>query len=399
MQEFENPFRPGAGQRPPYLAGRQEEQGEFIKALEQPAVIQNLIITGLRGVGKTVLLESFKPLAIDRGWLWVGTDLSESASLSEHNMSIRIMTDIASLMSGFTVSEVTRAVVGFKGQDEKIPLKADFALLKHIYDITPGLDSDKLKAVLSNVAELVKSSSAKGIILAYDEAQILRDQTSEKQFPLSLLLETIQYLQRQKYPVLLLLTGLPTLFASLVEARTYAERMFHIINLDRLGKEDSREAIAIPIKQAECPVRFTMEAIGDIVAYSGGYPYFIQFICKEAFDSYIQQQKAGIGNPSISLGEIVRKLDTDFYAGRWSRITDRQRDLMKTIAQLPTANEEFTVQNIAEMSRSALEKPFSPSHIIQILAKLEDLGLIYKNRHGKYSFAVPLLPDFINRQS
>src|SRR6266576_2764693 len=86
---FQNPFRPGAGHMPPYLAGRQKEKEEFLRLLEQNAIFENLVLTGLRGVGKTVLLDTFKPLAIQTGWLWVGTDLSESASISEARISIR----------------------------------------------------------------------------------------------------------------------------------------------------------------------------------------------------------------------------------------------------------------------------------------------------------------------
>ena len=85
---FANPFRPGAGHMPPYLAGRETEKAEFAKLLEQDVILENLVLTGLRGVGKTVLLEIFKPMAIQKGWLWIGADLSESASVTETNLSV-----------------------------------------------------------------------------------------------------------------------------------------------------------------------------------------------------------------------------------------------------------------------------------------------------------------------
>ena len=81
--EFKNPYRPGAGHMPPYLAGRQREYAEFDRLLAQEEIFENLVLTGLRGVGKTVLLETFKPRAMSRGWLWATADLSESASISE----------------------------------------------------------------------------------------------------------------------------------------------------------------------------------------------------------------------------------------------------------------------------------------------------------------------------
>ncbi len=81
QEKISNPFRPGAGHMPPYLAGRQAEQHEFAALLKQRPILKNLVLTGLRGVGKTVLLETFKPISVDDNWLWVGTDLSESASV------------------------------------------------------------------------------------------------------------------------------------------------------------------------------------------------------------------------------------------------------------------------------------------------------------------------------
>src|SRR4029077_1691247 len=90
LDKFENPFKPGAGHKPPYLAGRKEEELEFRELLKQKVILKNLVLTGLRGVGKTVLLEALKPIAIDSGWVMVGTDLSESVSVSEENLAIRL---------------------------------------------------------------------------------------------------------------------------------------------------------------------------------------------------------------------------------------------------------------------------------------------------------------------
>ena len=97
--------------------------------------------------------------------------------------------------------------------------------------------------------------------------------------------------------------------------------------------------------------------------------------------------------------DIVRKLDSDFFSGRWARATDRQRELLSVISQLENADGEFTVQEIVELSVQKLEKSFSASHVNQMLSSLSDAGLIYKNRHGKYSYAVPLMSGFIKRQN
>jgi hypothetical protein len=110
-------------------------------------------------------------------------------------------------------------------------------------------------------------------------------------------------------------------------------------------------------------------------------------------------QKISTGEePKIPIESIVRKLDADFFAGRWARATDRQRELMYVIASLETNGGEFTVQEIVNRSEEILDGPFSGSSASQMLASLIDRGLIYKNRYGKYLFAVPLLSDFIIRQ-
>ena len=397
MEVFSNPFRPGAGQKPPYLAGRTTEQNEFIKLLKQSPVLENLIITGLRGVGKTSLLDSLQPIAVSSGWLWAGTDLSESASLSERNLAIRIITDISSVTSPFSVTEYFDKPIGFGENKEKSEITANYQYLTHIYTQTPGLEADKLKAVLENVWYVVKDKF-KGIVLAYDEAQILKDQSADRQYPLSLLLEVTQFLQRKQFPYMLVLTGLPTLFPNLVDTRTYAERMFHILHLKRLDNSESKEAITKPTRVESCPVHFEERAISSIINSSGGYPYFIQFLCKETFDSYILQLGLGITEPVIILDDIIRKLDTDFYAGRWAKITDAQKNIMMTISYLPHADQEFTVQDITEKSKEKHDKPMSSSSITQHLNKLAEGGLIYKLRHGRYSFAVPMLSGFITRQ-
>lgn len=396
---FQNPFRPGAGHPPPYLAGREDEKAEFAKLLTQNPVMTNMVLTGLRGVGKTVLLETFKPIAMQDGWLWAGTDLSESASVSEDNIAIRILADLAPLVSGVVVQEVERKLIGFGGDAEKIPVHLDFDLLKQVYDQTPGLSADKLKAVLELVWScLGATTSCKGIVLAYDEAQNLGDQAERNQYPLSLLLDVFQSIQKKGLPYLLVLTGLPTLFPKLVEARTFAERMFHVVMLGRLNEAECREAITIPVNRKNCPVTITEPAIEAITRSSGGYPYFVQFLCREIYDSYLQQKAAGVMDPVVTVAQVVRKLDTDFFAGRWNRVTDRQRELLTVVATLPHCDDEFAVSEIVAKSKDSGLKPFSNSHVNQMLATLSENGLVYKNRYGKYAFAVPLLGAFIRRQ-
>jgi hypothetical protein len=392
---FDNPFKPGAGHPPPYLAGREQQTHEFERLLGQSTILENLVLTGLRGVGKTVLLDTFKPLSIAHGWHWVGADLSESVSVSEDALATRLLADLSVVSS--SISLEGRALAGFEQQPERITL--DYGTLMAIYSHTPGLVTDKLKAVLELVAEATAREDKRGVVFAYDEAQNLADSPAANQFPLSVLLDVFQSVQRKGIPFMLALTGLPTLFPKLVEARTFAERMFRVVALDRLDEHASREAILRPIESSDCPVSFNDESVETICAQSSGYPYFIQFICREAYDAFIQSYADDGAVAPVPLDAITSKLDSDFFAGRWARATDRQRQLLWTIAQLENAGGEFTVQEIVDKSQHLLRKPFSSSHTNQMLSTMSDLGLIYKNRWGRYSFAVPLFDRFIRRQA
>jgi hypothetical protein len=268
-----------------------------------------------------------------------------------------------------------------------------------IYDSTPGLILDKLKSVLEFVWPQIEATNRRGIIFAYDEAQNLTDHEAKEQYPLSLLLDLFQSLQRKDFRFLLVLTGLPTLFPKLVKARTFAERMFHQVFLGPLNHEDTRKAIQVPIKEKQCPVCFKDESITTIWEVTRGYPYFIQYVCREVYDVWTQALEAGGQVPGIPVIEIMRKLDTDFFSGRWAQVTDRQRELLQIVALLENCETEFTVQEVVESPANTLqEHSFSGSLINQMLVKLTKNSLVYKNRHGKYSFAVPLMSDFIKRQ-
>ena len=395
---FANPFRPGAGHRPPYLAGRDAEKEELQRLLKQDTILNNMVLTGLRGIGKTVLLEEFRPLAIEAGWRWVDQDLSESASVDEETIATRLITDLAFVMNGIEIAKAPR-LVGF-GAQTQIYKPLDYDELISIYESTPGLVSDKLRTVIETAWSVLRSLDPpiRGIVFAYDEAQNLADHAEKNQYPLSLLLDLFQSIQRKGVRCLLVLTGLPTLFPKLVDARTFAERMFHVVFLKRLDEKDSRDAIVRPIEDNKCPVKLDDRSVKRIIEIADGYPYFIQFICREVYDQFLANFQRTGKFGSVPEQEITRKLDADFFAGRWNRVTDRQRDLLRVIATLESHEDEFTIQEIVAASRaSGKGKQFSASHVNQMLVALSGAGLVYKNRHGKYSFAVPQFGRFVLR--
>ena len=392
-----NPFHPGAGHAPPYLAGRQAEEQAIRRVLAQDLILDNLILSGLRGVGKTVLLDTvLKPLAVESGWLAVGTDLSEAVSLTEENLAIRLLADLATVSSALGVPTTQTSTIGFDSP-KKQEAKLDYAMLGQIYADTPGLVVDKLKATLEYVWQAFKANTdVRGIVFAYDEAHNLVDRPDHEQYALALLLDTFHSMQRKGLPLMLALTGLPTLFGQMVQSRTFSQRMFEIVNLRSLSPEASREAIVRPIQEAG-GIKLSEESVQTIIEMSGGYPYFIQFICREVYDAFIQRVDRGEA-ASVPVAEITRKLDIGFFAGPWARLTDRQRELMYVIARLRKPD-EFAVQEVIELSRELLERPFGASNVNQMLGALGTTGLVFKNRHGRYSFAVPLLGDFILREN
>jgi len=393
----QNPFRPGAGHPPPYLAGRSEEKTIFEKMLQQDVVLENLVLTGLRGVGKTVLFDTFKPIAHANQWLWAGTDLSESSSLRDELIATRLLADLASVTSTIPITEVVSRKIGFGAEDVKHQVTLTYDVLTSVYNRTPGLVADKLKAALELAwGALQATTDVRGIVFAYDEAQNLADEVVPKEFPLSLLLDVFQSLQKKGVRFMLALSGLPTLFPKLVEARTFAERMFRVVTLSKLNKVDSRKAITEPMRNSS--VVLTPESIDLVIEESGGYPYFIQFICREVFDIFLAALTTQKPIERVPTKAIILRLDSDFFAGRWGRVTNRQRELLFVIATLECGDDEFTVQDIVERSKTPPHKSFTASHANQLLVKLASMGLVYKNRHGKYSFAVPLFGGFVLRQ-
>lgn len=387
----QNPFRPGAGHPPPHLAGRAKQVKEFDRYLKQDRIASNVILTGLRGVGKTVLMDMrYKPLALESGWAWVGSDFSESAFLSEDRLCTRILTDLAVYSSGVQV-RVNSNRMGLNAPATE-DLSLDFDILMSIYESTPGLSSDKLKAALEFVWESMPSDDTRGIVFAYDEAQVVSDREEKDEYPLAVLLETFQSIQKKGIRFLLLLTGLPTLFPRLVESRTYAERMFAVQDIGRLTRGESRDAIEIPMNEQKW--RFSDETIKLIVEKADGYPYFIQFICRQLFDQLCAEPE----RTSAPIDPIIRQLDSDFFGGRWDNLTDRQRDFLYCVAMIDSKDNEFTIAEVVEASGKCKEvKRFTRGDASQMLPRLIDKGLVYKNRFGKYSFAVPLFREFIRR--
>ncbi len=394
----ENPYKPGAGHRPPFLAGRKEEQSQFAELLKQRVILKNMLLMGLRGVGKTVLLEELKEAAMKSNWAWVGSDLSEAASTDELRMAQRLVTDIALVTSRIKIDSKIEKSAGFLQAKTVVNRYLDYQALVDLYNALSGLPIDRLKEIvkISWIAISSFAPKVEGVVFAYDEAQNMANHPAKEQYPTSLLLDLFQSIQRQDIPAMLVLVGLPTLQKKLIEARTYFERMFETIDLCKLNDKDSTEAILIPLKDKQ--VGFTDLSVKTIKQMSDGYPYFIQYICKEAFDRFGELESEG-REPIVPREEIIAKLDRDFYRRRWDKPTERQKELLAAIAHIDGHEDGFTVQEISEKTKSFLEKPIKSNQVSQMLTALTEMHFVFKRSHGKYFFAVPMLGDFIKRET
>ena len=396
----DNPYRPGAAHAPPYLAGRDSERREFSRLLRQSPILENLVLTGIRGIGKTVLMrDALRKSAVENNWLWVSSDISEAVSVSENHLAQRLLTDLNTFSSDWEYAVDERHSIGFINTSEQRTIRFDYRAMMTLFEHEPGLTSDKIKRVLLEAWKLMQKSmpDKKGIVFAWDEAQNLTDRSADRQYPLGVLLDVFSSLQSQGAPFMLLLAGLPTLFPNLVESRTYSERMFRVMTLHNLSRDDSRKAIAKPLAEEPLSIKIFFDDFNEaIYDLTKGYPYFIQFWCRELYD-YLAERSIVDERDAHIVERITHKLDMDFFGNRWARLTDRQRDLLTVIAHLENSGREFTVQEIVEKSKS-IGQAFSNSHVNQMLTTLFNKGMVIKNRHGKYILAVPLLDGYIRRR-
>ena len=221
----------------------------FEKLLEQDDVIlQNPLLTGPRGAGKTALMEMFRSRAHRAQWVWAGTVLAESGSLTEEGLAARMLTDLAAATSHWTVAVEERTPgMGCPAASDERRTQATFDFLWKLFSETPGLASDKLKQVLALAGRWARQAGFRGVVFGYGEAQTLSDREREGEFPLALLLDVFQSIQKAEVPVMLLLAGLPTLPAKLVEARTFSERMFRTIPLAHTGASADGRQVRIAV--------------------------------------------------------------------------------------------------------------------------------------------------------
>jgi len=394
VDPIRNPYAPGAGQRPPELAGRERETTHFDVVLERVArgrPERSLVLTGLRGVGKTVLLNAMRSQAIGRLW---GTGKIEARP----DQSIR--RPVAAALHA-AVRELTPRHRDPQRIDDFLGVLKAFALRESpparsgrgARRWEPGIDvpaargradSGDIEIDLTELfvdAASVATDVGSGIALFVDEMQDV------PAGDLSAICASCHELSQLGAPLIVVGAGLPHLPAVLSSSKSYSERLFRYLRIDRLDREAADLALTAPAGLEG--VAFTADALDALYAASDGYPYFVQAYGKVTWDiaprSPITAHDVRVAAPDAE-GELA----VGFFGSRYERATPAERDYMRAMAAL--GDEAVPTSDVA---LALGRKPASQSPARDALIKK---GLIFSNERGSIAFTVPKFGKFLRTQ-
>jgi hypothetical protein len=392
MDPVRNPFAPGAGQRPPELAGRDKELAAFEVVLERVArgrPERSLVLTGLRGVGKTVLLGELRSMAVKRGWGAGKVEARPEADL-RRPLSAALHRAVRELAVRHRAPERVESVLGVL---KAFALRAapDGAKLRERWQ--PGIDvpaaqgrADSgdieidLVELFTDVAELAQDVGT-GVALLIDEMQdLLPDDVSA-------LCAACHELSQSGAPLVVVGAGLPHLPAVLSASKSYSERLFRYVRIDRLAEEDAQQAILAPVAREEADI--TSDALAALFEASGGYPYFIQAYGKAAWDA-APSDPITIEDVGVAAPEAESELAVGFFGSRYERATPAEREYLRAIAELTEGRDEGV--STADIAVFLGRKPSSLSPARDSLIKK---GLVYSAERGRIAFTVPHFGRFL----
>ncbi len=386
-----NPYRPGAAVSPLYLAGRDGEQRRFRASLgASPELPANVRITGLRGVGKTVLLKRLEEQAEDQGWLCSRVQVEP-----RHNTDQALSNLVAEIGQAAQrrVSNATRVLEAVRG--------AAAATLEHVrlswndvelsFAAVEERTRDVAKALFDSVDAALRQGRP-GYLLMLDEAQVLRDDTDRHgSHPLSLLVAAVNALQERALPLGLTVCGLPTLRTNLLKARTYTERMFRGEEIGRLEEPQAVDALVRPL--AGTGVGADRGLVARVVREAEGYPYFIQLWGAAMWDA---AQDAGVFRLSEPLlesieREIYRRLDIDFYDGRVEALTPAEQDLLIATARCP-----YPPLRTVDIHTRAGKRE---GNVNVLMGRLAEQGVVFRIQKGQYEYTAPKFHEYLQRRT
>jgi hypothetical protein len=387
MDEVRNPFAPGAGNPPPELAGRRDliQRAEIVLArVEQGRHVKSFMLTGLRGVGKTVLLNRFQQMATDSGLQAHLIEAPEHKALPQLLLPALRAILLKYQRLGPTAQPVKRALRVLAGFAKGLKIKlegVEFAL-----DIDPekgvadsgDLDQD-LPDLLVAVAEAAKDRGT-GLVLLIDELQYV----DEKE--LSALIMGIHKVSQRQLPLVLIAAGLPQLAGNMGRSKSYAERLFDFPEVGPLTKIDAATAVTEPIyKEAE---RINQPAVDQIVHEAQGYPFFLQVW---GFYAWNQATKSPIKLADVqgARQKVLENLDSSFFRVRYDRTTPAEKRYLRAMAELGPGPHRSG--DVAEVLRVKV------SSVAPTRSSLIKKGMIYAPAHGDTAFTVPLFDGFMKR--
>lgn len=400
MDPINNPYAPGAGQRPPELAGRDEQLRAFEVVLERVGKgrpERSIVLTGLRGVGKTVLLNTLRSAAVRRGWGSGKFEARPDQGL-RRPVSAALHTAVRELghPSADDVSQVLGVIKSFALRDSPANAKLRDRWQPGIdVPATPGrADSGDIEIdlveLLSDVGGLAQDVQ-KGVAIFIDEMQDLRPED------VSALCAACHEISQNGLPVIVVGAGLPHVPAVLSASKSYSERLFRYQRIDRLDVDSAAQALQSPARDEGA--EFSDEALAEMYAATGGYPYFIQAYGKVAWD-LAPASPIGAGDVRMAAPEAEAELAIGFFGSRFERATPGEREYLRAIADVAYANldeEGNPAESVttAEVAKELDRKPQSLSPARDALMKK---GLIYSGERGRIAFTVPHFGRYLRGQ-
>lgn len=387
MDPFNNPFSPGAGNTPPELAGRDDVRMQakiIIERLRRGRTERSLLLIGLRGVGKTVLLNAVRRDATQSGVHALQIEALEDRSLPSllvPQLRLELLRMHRSEAAKVKAVRALRALAGFVG---KMKIKYQDIEVGLDYKPEPGLadngDLDlDLAALLQAVGEAAQQAQS-ALVIFVDEIQYVPEQQ------MAALVTALHLCAQNDLPICLFGAGLPQLRGKLAEAKSYAERLFIYTEIGPLDRAAAEQAILVPVQTAGADV--APDAVERIVAETHGYPYFLQAWGKTAWDV--------ADGPTITLADIkdasriaVAEMDESFFRARFDRLTDAEKQYLRGMAELGPGPHRSGAIAMA-LGRKAATVSTTRSTLI---AK----GMIWSPTYGETAFTVPLFDGFMKR--
>jgi AAA ATPase domain len=381
MDPIGNPYTPNAGSRPPELAGRAGELEQFrvlVGRLKRGATEQSMIIRGLRGVGKTVLLNAFEDRAESEGFLSFYHELTPDSSLVGE-----IARDVERALARLKLS--ARALKMVRDAFEqlgtiKLTGPEGFGLAVDIRSADEGTISRDLSELFLALGEAAASKKT-GVVFLLDEVQFV----SELEY--RSLISALHRATQKNMPITVAAAGLPQIPRLTGEARSYAERLFTFPIISSLSENDARAALVEPARHQK--VDYEQGAIACALSWTGGYPFYIQQLGKHAWNL---AEKSPITKADVEAAKPIAQaaLDTSIYEVRIQRVTHEERRYMRAMAELGEGPYKS-----GDVARKLGRKT---SEVSMTRQRLFDKGLAYATEdYGHVDFTVPRFDEFMRR--